>query len=462
MQADGLVEPFALVAPSVREHLPDGLDDAYPVTALQAAMLLRRSLRPTAGAQYVVRTFRLVAPWDETAVMATARALARRHPVLRTTFDLHRYGAPLQLVHCTAEPSVTVVDLRPGSERGQARAYERFLQRERAAGFDWSEAPPYRVFAHRIADDVFDLTLSAHHALLDGWSADLYAREFDDCYRAHSTGADVVDEPLRTSYARFVELERSSAWSATTQQYWKEYLAESASCLLVGTGSRTGRGGRATGHLRRRVDAVVLDGLRELARLWERPASALFLSVHAAVVASVLEVDTVVIGAVTYGRPEEPDGERLLGLFPNILPLQARVGGATWHELVEALDGVDRSAFPHRRHPLADVVHGREGHLFDWACDCRRLDVADGLLTRRVPTGSSTGPAATDLALFVELDIDRSTAALQVTYETAAVGRQRAEAIADRYALALAALVDDPTRPVPAAFDAAAGKAGAR
>ncbi|WP_156303156.1 condensation domain-containing protein, partial [Methylogaea oryzae] len=97
--------------------------------------------------------------------------LAARHPLLRTSFDLSAAGEPIQRVHRRAEIPLIEEDWRALDEDAQEQALAQWIGEEQRRPFDWKTAPLARVFLRRRGEDRFELSLSVHHAVLDGWSA---------------------------------------------------------------------------------------------------------------------------------------------------------------------------------------------------------------------------------------------------------------------------------------------------
>jgi hypothetical protein len=91
--------PFSLVTPADRALLPPRLDDAYPLSAMQAAMLYHATYTEHSSVYRVVTSLLSRRRWIWRCWRAAVAETARRHPSLRCSFDLTRYSEPLQLVH---------------------------------------------------------------------------------------------------------------------------------------------------------------------------------------------------------------------------------------------------------------------------------------------------------------------------------------------------------------------------
>ncbi|MGW2992687.1 condensation domain-containing protein, partial [Streptomyces sp. NPDC001193] len=164
-------EPFTLLTPADRAALPEGLEDAYPMTRLQAGMLYHSEL-PTAGGRvyHNVASYLIEAPFSEDAWRTTVEVLAARHEMLRTSFDPHGFTEPLQLVHRGARPELTFEDLHGLDAEAQRTAVAARYAAERDRPFDWDRPPLIRFHVQRLSDTRLQLFVAEHHAVLDGWS----------------------------------------------------------------------------------------------------------------------------------------------------------------------------------------------------------------------------------------------------------------------------------------------------
>ena len=163
--------PFSLLREEDRARLPAGLEDAYPLTALQAGMVLHAELNPGSKVYHEVFSYEVRAPWSEDALRDSLAALARRHPVLRTSFALRGFSEPIQQVHAAAPLPLLLADGRGQPRSEQDAAVSAWIEAELARGFAWAEPPLWRARVLRRSEAVWEFTFSAHHAILDGWSA---------------------------------------------------------------------------------------------------------------------------------------------------------------------------------------------------------------------------------------------------------------------------------------------------
>ena len=117
-------------------------------------------------------------------------------------------------------------DLSDVSGDAQEAALAAWLEREKARPFDFTVAPLFRLVVHRLSARRFQLALSFHHAILDGWSVATLLAELFTEYENEGSGAGFRNQAL--TYRDYVALERAALASPAAAAYWEALLKDSA------------------------------------------------------------------------------------------------------------------------------------------------------------------------------------------------------------------------------------------
>ncbi|HDQ71155.1 MAG TPA: amino acid adenylation domain-containing protein, partial [Chloroflexi bacterium] len=347
--------PFSLISPADRARLPEGLIDAYPLSALQAGMLYHMALTPDDPVYHNVDSFHLRAPLDIDVMREAVQAVVARHPVLRTSFDLTAYSEPLQLLHPHAVLPITMEDLRHLPRAEQDEEIQAYVAGERVRLFDLKQPPLIRFHIHRRTNATFQFTLTECHAIFDGWSLTSTLAEIFDRYVTMVRGAaPPADRPLVATFRDFVRLEKEAVESPACRDYWSRQLA-GASPLALPLSPRPLddlEGRRMQGEALPVPDDVVA-GLNRLVQRASVPLKSILLAAHVKAMGVISGQSDVLTGLVSNGRPETPDGDQVRGLFLNTPPFRFKLRPGTWTELVQAVFDAEREMLPFRRYPLA-------------------------------------------------------------------------------------------------------------
>ncbi|MEU4516913.1 condensation domain-containing protein, partial [Nonomuraea wenchangensis] len=200
-----------------------GLEDAYPLAALQAGMLYHSAYEPDAPTYHDLTTITLRGRFDAGAFRAALAEVTARHPVLRTSFDLTGFSEPLQLVHRAATLPLEVTDLSGDPEAGRRLAA--WSEAEKRRPFDWASPPLARAHVHVLAAELFAFSLSFHHAILDGWSVAALVTELLRRYHGHLTGEPLPVAPPGAAFRELVAAERAAVAAPETRVFWRERVA---------------------------------------------------------------------------------------------------------------------------------------------------------------------------------------------------------------------------------------------
>src|SRR5205807_617670 len=221
-------ESISLITESDQSLLPQDIEDAYNLSCLQLGMVFHSQDSPDCGMYHDVFSYHLrVANWSVEKFQIVLDALVNKHAILRTSFDLHRYSEPLQLIHTKATLPATVVDISASDCSEQNKIIADFIEFEKTVPFDLERAPLLRVFIHRRSVDTIQYTLSFHHAILDGWSVASFQTELLREYAALVTGdkTELLLTPLASAFRQAVALEKQTLKSQEARSFWTNYLA---------------------------------------------------------------------------------------------------------------------------------------------------------------------------------------------------------------------------------------------
>jgi non-ribosomal peptide synthetase component F len=227
-EAEEEVGAFELIGEGQRARLPADVEAAYPLSALQAGMVFHSELEGSEGAVYHdIFSYHLRARFDEEQLTTVLRGRMAAHEVLRTSFDLQDADGTLQRVHRDTKLPLRVERRAGLSVEERAVVNRTFLEEEKRAPFDWARPPLWRVVVHVWSDEEMQVTLSFHHAILDGWSVATLITEVVEEYAARLSGKTF--EPSAAPAAKFrqyIALEKACVESAEERAYWAEALEE--------------------------------------------------------------------------------------------------------------------------------------------------------------------------------------------------------------------------------------------
>jgi amino acid adenylation domain-containing protein len=401
--------PFSLISPEDRQKLPRDVEDAYPLAMMQAGMLYHMAYMPDQIVYHNVYSYHIRARCDVEVLREVLCQVTANHPILRTSFDLSSYDEPLQLVHKKILFPLAADDISHLSTGAQEEALDAFFESEKWRRFELSSPPLLRFHIHRRTAETFNLTMSECHPVFDGWSLHSLLAEIFTRYFALLKHAPAPNyQPLSSTYSDFVKLEREALASEECRRFWLDKL-RGATPVEVPRWTAALPVQAATARIRNLpfpLSDETSQALKQLARNLKVPLRTVLLTAHLKVMSMISGQTDVLTGMVSVGRPEEADGERILGLFFNTLPFRLALPPATtWADLIQQAFAAEVEILPHRRYPTAMLQKqwGRKP-LFETIFNYLHFNVIDDLL------------ASGDLKV---LDADRAWEETNLTFSTA-------------------------------------------
>jgi amino acid adenylation domain-containing protein len=448
-------EAAAALPPLARAERPATI----PLSFAQERLWFLDRLDPGNGAYNMPLLLRLRGRLDADALRGALDALVERHESLRTVFPT-RGEHPVQVVRPATGAPFRHEELATVADDAREEAALRRAREEALRPFDLAAGPLFRAVLLRVADDDHVLVLAMHHAVSDGWSQGILARELTALYGALSRGAEPSLPPLPVQYADFTLWQRG--WLAGDRlrgevDFWKERLGGAPALLEVPT-DRPRRAARSPlgGAVEVRLPPALLDRVRDLGR---REGATPFMTLMAAwqvLLAKYARQDDVVVGTPSAGRTHDAL-EGLVGFFVNTLAIRTDLSGdPTFAGVVARVRETALDAYAHQAVPFEKLVEElgvrrdlSHAPVFQVFFALQNLPAGgvrlEGLELGPVPLGDET-PTKFDLSLVLVEGPDGASGVLE--YAADLFDRGTAERMAEHYADLLARLVERPDAPL--------------
>ncbi|WP_411151238.1 amino acid adenylation domain-containing protein [Streptomyces sp. A30] len=387
-----------------------GFSDAWPLTPMQSGMLFESMVNDTGDDTYLMQTvFHLSGRVDAARLRAAGEALLERYTNLRVAFVSDAADHLVQIVVDGVELPWREIDLGGPANGERAEALRRFLTEDRAERFDLAAPPLLRMTLVRQGPGRADLVLTAHHALIDGWSEQVLAR---DLQRLYGTGGDArALEPVRgfrDFLAWLSRLDREESARA-----WSDELAGLDGPTLVTPPVASPDPGAGTGEITVALPSAERRLLADRCAELGVTVNSLVQGAWAVLLSALTGRTDVVFGATVSGRPGALRGvESMVGLFINTVPVRVRCApGETAAELLTGLRDRQTALLDHHHHGLTEI-HRSTGFdaLFDTLVVFQSYPadhegaVTGGVAGVEITGVDSLGTVNYPLALFVEPD----------------------------------------------------------
>jgi len=388
---------------SMGEQSRAGAVYAMPATPLQVRLW---RLEKTAGANpawNVAVRFRLSGTLDRDKLEQALQLLTARHEALRTSLELHE-GAVVERVAPWVILPIDWCDLRAMAAEVQSAEIARLSLEHARQSLSLEQAPLFRVRILRISEDDHILLWNAHHAICDGWSVGLLARDLMECYGELLSGKTPAAQNTLDYgyYAVWLDAQRSTPEYEANRSYWKRQLRGRGEVNLP----QAWRNSEPETALPVIQSILLPRSLTDrLGALAQRHDATFF---HAALAAFAVWMRTqqsspeVALGTPLSGR-DQAELENVVGTFVNYAPLHFRVDGEKQYtQLLHSVRDLVSEALEHSAFRFEELLaahenaerNGSDGNkLFSVAFICQQDFVrpisAGGLALTALPSVSS-------------------------------------------------------------------------
>jgi amino acid adenylation domain-containing protein len=405
---------------------------------------------------------RLEGAFDMAALRAALAHVAGRHDILRTVF-LDKAGAPFQRVLTHARPEAEHIDLSHLHGPTQDDALAKHVIAHARHAFDLERDLPLRVSVVRLAEAAHVLLVNVHHICADGWSVGILIDELMTAYHALARGGTPDLPALDWQYSDFATHQNSrltAAEVARQTSYWQSQLAGAPDLLELPTDRpRPAEQGFAGAHLLHALPAHLKPGIAGLCKAAQVTPFAVFLAVHALVVARFSGQDDICTGTPLAGRDLRAL-EPMIGHFINTVVIRTQLAGnPDFATLLTRVNDTVLNAMDHQDIAFEKVVEAvnparSASHaplfqtmlIFQNTPEAAPQSQPEGLKISPLPTDSAT--AKYDIT--VELFETQDSYQLGFEYNSDLFDRRSIATMAAAYDTLLAAVIADPERPVDA------------
>ncbi|CAG0882008.1 unnamed protein product [Cyprideis torosa] len=330
-----------------------------PLTQSQKRLLFLQQLYPESAVLNQVGVFRLQGHYDLQAFESALAAIQQRHDILRSHIVWHENAEVLQSFD-TRPVKLEVQDLR---HEAREVLIDSLLQRVDGMvndPFQLDQGGLLRVGIALLGEQDCALIVLSHPLIWDGWSFDIFLKEFASLYATEKDGKASDLPELTLQYSDYPAWHRD--WLAGGEGerqlgFWKEQLAAASSHIELPRDYErpavlSFKGGREPLYLS-------ADEVSHLTRVAKQEGTTLYmvlLSVFTALLYRYSHQDDIVVATQVQGRVR-PELEGLIGTFVNTVLLRNRFSeDMGFRELLRQVREVCLQAFAHQDVPFEQVM----------------------------------------------------------------------------------------------------------
>ncbi|UCH98454.1 MAG: hypothetical protein JSV88_16855 [Candidatus Aminicenantes bacterium] len=303
------------------------IEDILSLTPMQEGMLFHYLEDPGSDFYFEQLSLDISGDIEIPAFEQAWNFVIETNEMLRTVFRWEKVERPMQIVlkKYKLQPRYYDCSEPGGDARDKKQVLEEIKERDRKEKFDLRDVP-FRVTLCRIDRGRYEMIISNHHILYDGWSNSIIIKEFLQAYSDLSRGKIPI-RPLKHKFKEFVQWVHTQD-TRLQESFWRGYLEgfKSPTPLPI-TPKR-----RKTSRDVKQIEGYkmkYLPGLKSEIQHFIQENKVTFATLLYSSWGILLQkynnTQDVVFGTTISGRPGRIKGiENIVGLFINTLPLRVQ------------------------------------------------------------------------------------------------------------------------------------------
>ncbi len=296
----------------------------YPLSSGQMRLWILDQLGMGGTAYNITGSYLFEDSYEPSVFRKTLSTLIKRHESLRTIF-LDHDGQPVQKIVDGFELQINELNLSRVSNP-ESRIQE-IITTESKIVFDLAGGPLFKITVIQVnRQHIFFFTL--HHIIADGWSMDIFKREFEQLYTAYQAGGSNPLSPLRIQYKDY------AVWQSVQpgtdkfnkhRDYWHQQLAGELKPLKLPVDYPHNQQQDQHGGVYRFIlPAEVQRQLQDIVESRQVSMFMVLLTTFMTFLSRLTGEEDLIVGVPVAGR-EHADLKELIGFFLNTLVIRERL-----------------------------------------------------------------------------------------------------------------------------------------
>ncbi|UCH95501.1 MAG: amino acid adenylation domain-containing protein [Candidatus Aminicenantes bacterium] len=347
-----------------------GIEDIIALTPMQEGMLFHYLQDPQSGLYFEQLSLKISGEIHIELFEKAWNFVIKNNEMLRTVFRWENVKKPVQVILKEHKFKPIYHDLSKKNRVEKRQLSDKLKVKDRKKKFDLREVP-FRVILCKIEENVFEMMISNHHILYDGWSNGIILKEFFEAYDELCKRNPLV--PLvKAKFKEFVKWIQERETKGQ-EKFWKGYLNgfDTRTGLPINIKNR-GHKIKTTGSYNIGFSGVMSERADIFLKKHMLTMASFLYGVWGLLLQEYNNCGDVVFGITVSGRTANIKGiEDMVGLLINTLPL--RVQSSTDERVVEVLHRIDDTLMAREEYectPLVDIKEYSEmdykSELFDF------------------------------------------------------------------------------------------------
>ena len=311
--------------------------DILALTPMQEGMLFHYLKDPGSDLYFEQLCLEITGTIDFLQFERAWNRVIETHEMLRTVFRWEQVEHPVQIILKLHHLCPGYDDFSDRDAQERKRLLGEVKTRNRKNICNLAEVP-FGIHLCKTEEGRYEMIISHHHILYDGWSNGIILKEFFMAYHALCKGEGSIKPPVKTLFKEFIKYIHSQD-RKIQEQFWGEYLNGIDTPTALPIKKRRGEV-KCLESVSLILAKDIKDKLDVFVNNNRVTLAPVFYTAWGILLQKYCGCDDVIFGTTVSGRSAEVKGiEEMVGLFINTIPM--RVHSAPGVKIIDVLTEIE-------------------------------------------------------------------------------------------------------------------------
>ncbi|SMF76944.1 amino acid adenylation domain-containing protein [Paenibacillus uliginis N3/975] len=297
------------------------VEDMYELTPLQSGILFHYLKNPDRNQYHEQIRITIQGEIEQDLFIEAWQQVAFQNEILRTVFRWENISKSVQIVLKQIELNYTFYDLSNDSWQEQNEKLNQLDVLDRQQAFDLHNIP-FRIMLVALGNSRYELIISNHHILYDGFSNVVLLEEFVRNYEFLIKGKK-IQFARKPKFKDFVRHIHEDGLGSEKESFWKNYFQNYESYESFSPSDAVVNSLPATDSLHTLIDENLHESIKSFAIAHEVTPAIIYYAAWGILLQRYHNTDDIIFGVPMSVRSNQIDGiDRMVGLYINTLPIR--------------------------------------------------------------------------------------------------------------------------------------------
>jgi tyrocidine synthetase-3 len=303
----------------------DNIEDIIALTPMQEGMLFHYLKAPASKVYLEQLSLHISGEIDINIFQEAWNFVVETNEMLRAVFRWEKVKNPVQMILKQYLPALKYYDFSLSNPAKKQKKLAETKIKDQEEKFQLQHRVPFRVTLCKLEKGKYEMILTHHHILYDGWSNGIILKEFFNAYHTLICGR-TLPVTRKSKFREFVKYFRqnfSLQEQSQQEKFWKEYLEDCE--VNTGLPMKTGKV-KEIDRVKEQsftITREITGKLEKLVQAGKITLASVFYTIWGILLQKYNDCEDVVFGTTVSGRSPVIKGiEEMVGLFINTLPLR--------------------------------------------------------------------------------------------------------------------------------------------